>query len=83
MAQLIVDKDAKITSLKQENEFLKSLVSLKGKEEPLLFPSVQTYPIGCVHQYPNPWFATTPPNCIKCGQPAYNYLTVTCENKNE
>lgn len=27
-------------------------------------------PAGGEHEYPNPWFATIPPHCKKCGQQA-------------
>jgi hypothetical protein len=35
----------------------------------------------CVHEYPNPWMATIPPSCKKCGKQAPTW-TVTCSTSN-
>lgn len=46
----------------------------KTKIPNISIPSVFSSP--CQHEYPNPWYGTVPPNCIKCGQMKYP-LTVT------
>lgn len=43
-------------------------------------PSVWTIdPNTCQHEYPNPWFATVPPPCKKCGTVSNPYV-VTCDS---
>lgn len=36
---------------------------------------------GKPHDYPSPWFATTPPHCKKCGKQG-KQMEITCEEKN-
>ncbi len=45
-------------------------------------PNIILTPVGCEHQYPNPWFGTVPPACIKCGQQAFPNFIVTCSGLN-
>jgi hypothetical protein len=51
-----------------------------GKYKPLQFDinDHKIANVNCEHEYPSPWFATIPPNCIKCGQKGPHYV-VTCE----
>ena len=52
------------------------------KPVPTLYPNITAQPIGCPMggdcDYPNPWHATVPAWCKKCGKPAQSGITITC-----
>ena len=80
-----------IELLKEEIQLLKekySLLELRFRivHEKNLLLEQQLNPVrivsqweSCQHDYPNPWGATVPPTCKKCGKQASSY-TITSTN---
>ncbi len=74
-----------LEALKEQVELLKKIVDTQAqliqemrKTNPLpivTIPSVWQVP--CQHEYPFPWFGTTPPPCKKCGQISTPSWTIT------
>jgi hypothetical protein len=73
-----------IKTLQQVIEAKDQLIQVLRQAQPFhnhIHP-VQLQPIygPCQHQYPpGMWGGTVPPSCMKCGQPAYNPLVITCD----
>lgn len=55
----------------QSEQIILLMKQLPNYTQTITIPSVFTSP--CQHEYPNPWMATVPPNCKKCGQQADIY----------
>lgn len=69
--------------LKEQNDLLKRLVELQEKTQNIprstwpQQPSIYGPTVICQHEYPNPWGATVPPFCIKCGHQAPSYVVTS------
>ena len=42
-----------------------------------------TITVGCVHDFPNPWFGVQPPSCRKCGQQAMSVIPTVFLSTNQ
>jgi hypothetical protein len=83
LLQLIQDLQKRVTQLEkslsethQVSDQLRPVGPGIFPEPTIFIPSVWEYD-PCVHEYPNPWMATIPPSCKKCGKQAPTW-TVTC-----
>lgn len=71
--------DGKVVELEgSQEELAATLGALVGYgqswfiNQPISVPSVWlNVPNTCQHEYSSPWNGTVPPNCKKCGEPAY------------
>lgn len=77
LEQRVKDLEALIAAQKLIIETYKLLNPIST----ICVPYTSPTPI-CEHQYPNPWMATVPPHCVKCGQqaPQYNFHCGTYSN---
>lgn len=90
---LIKNLENQVLILKSEVDLLK--IQLQGKQDrpnymPSVWPFAETTPDLCSdggqHDYPNPWFATIPPSCKKCGKQSLGYTvsyttTTSCDKE--
>lgn len=61
--------------LLEQVEFLKSRILFLESLHRLNSHITVTPNSACEHEYPNPWMATIPPNCKKCGKQAAFFTT--------
>ena len=82
-----MNQDEQITILKKLVEAQETLIAELRKQIPTQTVSIPSiWPLhpqyappwqqSCQHEYPNPWMATVPPTCKKCGISAPSY-TIT------
>ena len=80
LEQLLSDK-WEVVKIKTKNEQIKELQEkvkqLEGEldiaKHTILYRQLDYKVMECDHVYPNPWMATIPPSCTKCGRQAPHY----------
>lgn len=65
MEKLLDIKNRRISELENNNSIIGTT--------PYIYPTVDL----CQHHYPNPWYGTVPPNCLRCGKQSSNWITGT------